>query len=557
MAAAVPLTHVVCEGELLKGGVSPYAKWNKVWCVVNSEGVLVLYTDSGGKVPKQSVVLNQGSGSRAVPCSSIGSHNFCFLIATDDHELYFSTTDDELVTRWVDAITAVGGSVSLDGTVSSEPAATAADARRRHLYSEGGVPPEWVEHANSLAIAAGQPDLAFLDHAWGAIPPLALYRTCRRLFALYTRFGNDTWGQLYANDIPEACGRVKRIFGLQNEPDTCIEFAANTHQFVTALMSSRWDRVMASECSRPFRVLSSTDEFYSITRQLNRYSASESPRLVVEGVPSDPVETFATRVLEHVRASKEPFDFLYFSQVSYLQRTLLPDLRAFVTEARAALDANGNHDCIIVIDVFNSFAAFPLDLSGLDCVTVCGVLKHMCCGPNLCIGVVPQKYTDLRPFITGWLADPTVLGPQSAGITLGSPVNYLPGSNMFGATPSFNYGILSFNSVSAMWDEAGVTVEVVHEHVLGLHRRFLQGLRGGSHPFLNTERYLYQAPATRSHTLVFVQESAVEAAAAADMMRSRGIAVDNRKCYVRVGFGFNHNPEDVDRLLRAVADTAV
>ena len=58
---------------------------------------------------------------------------------------------------------------------------------------------------------------------------------------------------------------------------------------------------------------------------------------------------------------------------------------------------------------------------------------------------------------------------------------------------------------------------------------------------------------SRSHTLVFDQPSAADAKAVVQTLRkSHGIEIDSRKTYVRIGFGFNHNPEEVDRLLRAI-----
>ena len=36
------------------------------------------------------------------------------------------------------------------------------------------------------------------------------------------------------------------------------------------------------------------------------------------------------------------------------------------------------------------------------------------------------------------------------------------------------------------------------------------------------------------------------------LRKHHGIEIDSRKTHVRIGFGFNHNMEDVDRLLRHV-----
>ena len=59
---------------------------------------------------------------------------------------------------------------------------------------------------------------------------------------------------------------------------------------------------------------------------------------------------------------------------------------------------------------------------------------------------------------------------------------------------------------------------------------------------------------SRSHTLVFDQPSAVDAKIVVEALRqNHGIEIDSRKRHVRIGFGYNHNPEDIDRLLHAIA----
>ena len=357
-------------------------------------------------------------------------------------------------------------------------------------------------------------------------------------------------------DMPEATRRIKKMFGFEpTSNDVFIEFAPNSHAFVTALMSDRYDRIMAETCDRPLRVLTSTDEFYSITRQLNRYIASNTPRLVVETVNAEPLETFSDRVVEHVRNSKHKYDFIYLSNISYLQRTLVPDIKGFVSNVRDVLDNHlQNPDAIVIMDIFNSFGAFDINLVDVDCIAVMGILKHMCCGPNLSIGVVPKKYGNLRPLITGWRADPSVLPAVSPGMSIGDPVPFIPGLNMYGSTPAFNYGIITFNHVSAAWEACGVTVAKIHQHVLSIHHRFIDGLKklkaeGRENPYICIDRYLYQPEATRSHTLVFVQENPSESKVVVEYLSSHSIAIDNRKTYLRLGIGFNHNPEDIDNLL--------
>jgi len=438
-------------------------------------------------------------------------------------------------------------------------ASMSADAKRQFLYSDAGIPEEW--RACARQVGEGKPSTRFGDHAWGNIPPYAMFKALQRMYSLYTRLGSLSWGTVAMEDMPEAARRVKQMFGYApNSEDAYIEFAPNTHTLTAQIMSDRFDRIMADQCTRPLRVLTSTDEFYSITRQLNRYISADTPRLVVETVSAEPVETFSERAVAYVSNSPHKFDFIYFSQISYLQRTLVPDIRGFVADMRAVLEGphKDNADAIIIMDVYNAFGAFPLELAGVDCVSVTGTLKHMCCGPNVCFGVIPKKYGNLRPMITGWRADVSLYSADSPGIAIGDPVHFMPGLNMTGSTPPYNYGIIMFNQVCAAWEACGITAASVHEHLLTIHARFLAGLErmqaeGRENPFINMKRYLYQAEATRSHTLVFVQNTPTEAKTLVEYLTSQSIALDNRKNYVRIGFGLNHNPEDVDLLLGVIA----
>ena len=61
----------------------------------------------------------------------------------------------------------------------------------------------------------------------------------------------------------------------------------------------------------------------------------------------------------------------------------------------------------------------------------------------------------------------------------------------------------------------------------------------------------------RSHTLVFVQDNYEEAKNVVELMKAQCIAIDYREEFVRIGFGLNHNPEDIDRFIAAISPIAV
>lgn len=405
-------------------------------------------------------------------------------------------------------------------------------------------------------MANGKPNLHFSDHALGAIPPLAYYRASRRVYGMYCGLVNGMWDVLWGDDIPKLRAHVKNLFGFEtNSEEVNIELAHNTHQIVTSIISTQFDRIVAETCSKPLRILTTNDEFYSLTRQLNRFQMSNTSRIVIDVVDVLPLETFTERALAYISAnSSKEYDFLYFSHVSFVQRTLLPDLRYFVNETRKMIDPN----CVLIIDGYHSFGAFDVNLKGLDCIYLCGLLKHLGCGANLCLAVVPARVAKLKPFITGWLSDFSVLAPDSEGIKHGSDVGYMPGVTFMGSTPSFNMPVVTFNNVIEGWRQCNISISTIHNHVIGLHERFLDGLdemekAGKGNEFINRRRLLcYQDAPHRSHTLVFVQDSAGVSMRLVDYVASYGITIDSRKVYVRIGFGFNHNPEDVDRLIKVL-----
>ena len=187
------------------------------------------------------------------------------------------------------------------------------------------------------------------------------------------------------------------------------------------------------------------------------------------------------------------------------------------------------------------------------------VLKHMGCGTNLTFACVPKKYLSLRPFVTGWLADFSVLSPTHPGIKLGSSVDYQPGVVMMGSTVAFGTAILTFNNVYDSWRVRGITPAKAHEHVMSLHRKLLAGLdeldsEGRGNPFLCRKRLMILQPeAHRSHTLVFVQDNPTCAMLVVNYFAAHRITLDSRNTFVRFGLGLNHNPEDIDRVLSALA----
>ena len=151
--------------------------------------------------------------------------------------------------------------------------------------------------------------------------------------------------------------------------------------------------------------------------------------------------------------------------------------------------------------------------------------------------------SQLKPVFTGWIADPSVLSPESKGIKLGSEVGYIPGYSLMGGTPAFMPSLLIFVEVMRRWKERNITVVHAHRHVMELHEYFIRGIEdmvkkwkdgtegtvscwGGMRPMAD--------PEIRSHSITFVVDSSQTAKKVVELMASFGdIEIDSRKNYVR------------------------
>ena len=77
----------------------------------------------------------------------------------------------------------------------------------------------------------------------------------------------------------------------------------------------------------------------------------------------------------------------------------------------------------------------------------------------------------MNPVFTGWIADPSVLSPDSKGIELGSSVGYIPGYSLMGGTPAFMPSLLIFVEVIRRWKESNISVMHAHRHVMEVSER--------------------------------------------------------------------------------------
>lgn len=391
-------------------------------------------------------------------------------------------------------------------------------------------------------------------------PPNAGVAAAKRQYGLYQK-GNAAWDTIFGDIMPEAIEHIRYL--LSPPVGASVEFGHNSHELISRLISIKMEKLFKVEEEHSvLRILTTDTEFYSFTRQMNRLLKIGSERISIEFVAIEPLASFPDRFAEKVAASPK-LDIVYVSHCVFsTQQTIIPDLPSFAEKVSKQLHSDGNGECFFIVDGYHGFGAIPTDLSGFDDVFyVSGMLKHVGSGANCCFLVVPEcKIGALNPVFTGWIADPSVLAAESKGIQMGSDVGYVPGFSLQGGTPAFAPSLIIFNEVMRRWKEKNITVDLAHGHVIGLHRQFLLGIEGivgkeGAGCCWSKTAELV-AEGCRSHTITFLVKSPAVAKCIVQLMDNFGVAVDSRKFYVRFGFGFNHNSEDVVELLSACEKVA-
>ena len=445
----------------------------------------------------------------------------------------------------------------LDVQYSEEDLATC-DRTRRSMYSVSLVSKRYLTAKNVYCTNNNIPDLQFLDHAFGCIPPIAYETATEEMYTAYCGMGNYSWDILFEKTMPEAVLHIKSLLDIK-DATTVVEFGHNSHELVTRIISTSFDRLLnCTAKERPIRIITTDTEFYSLTRQINRFTSDQTSHIEAIIVPIHPLDSFMDRLVLNITSVNKYIDFVYISQITYSQETVIPSIPEAVQRIKDAVCLIDQQYPIVMIDGYHGFGAIPTSLDNVDCIYISGVLKHVGAGANLAFAVVPDcYYNKLQPVLTGWLADVSVLS-NGKGVSMGDNVGYSDGLRLMGSTPSFHSSMVLFNHVMRLWVAHRITVPFAHNHVMRLQERFLNGLKkleasGATNVYISTSRLaLSSSSHVLSHTLVFLQSSPEDAKQAVDMLKSQGVAIDCRKTFLRIGFGLNHNPEDVDRLLSAL-----
>ncbi|MGD0144118.1 MAG: aminotransferase class V-fold PLP-dependent enzyme [Rhizomicrobium sp.] len=334
------------------------------------------------------------------------------------------------------------------------------------------------------------------------------------------------WDRIFAEVIPAAQRHIARELRLP-DPAT-IAFGPNTHSFVLRLLS-------CLPSNRPARILTTSSEFMSFTRQIARLE--EDGLVQVTRIATGPFDSFETRFAEAARAGQH--DLVFLSQVYFDSGFALRDLERIV---RAVSDP----ETFIVIDGYHGFMAIPTDLSAIAARAfyLAGGYKYAMAGEGACFLHCPPGF-GARPRDTGWYAGFGSLEAASQDVPFQSD-----GSRFLGATFDVS-GLYRFNAVQGWLKAEQLSVGRMLAHVRGIERAFL-GELDRHKARIDRAMLLMPDDSRRGRFLAFRTR---DAGKIANDLEKRNIIVDSRGDRLRIGFGIYHETEDAVRLARELVST--
>jgi kynureninase len=287
-----------------------------------------------------------------------------------------------------------------------------------------------------------------------------------------------------------------------------IALGQNTHELVT-----RWLSALPIRERR--RIITTTGEFHTIRRQLDRLAEEE---IEVVKVTARPVLDLAERVAREI---DDRTLAVLMSSVLFETAEIVPGLDR--VGAACAM-----HGASLLIDAYHQLNVVPFDLRamGLDAAFITGGgYKYCQLGEGNCFLRVPPG-THLRPVLTGWFAEFDSLDAASSGV-----VTYARGAGAFaGATydPASHYRAAAVFDFHAMH---GLTPDRLRE--ISLHQ---VGLLADAFAALDVDRSIAQAeniPAERRAGFLAIRTP--RASELVRALRQEAVFADARGDILRLG----------------------
>lgn len=343
-------------------------------------------------------------------------------------------------------------------------------------------------------------------------------------------FIDDKWNYFFETKIPMTQKLIANVLNL-TEPQQ-ISFAANTHEFVTRLLSCFGNKKI--------KVLTTDSEFYSFDRQINRLK--DLNFIDVIKIPTMPFESFENRFIE--KCNEWNPDLIFTSQVFFNSGVSILDLTKFVN-----LIYRPNR--MVVIDAYHAFMAVPTDLKPIQdkIFYLAGSYKYAQGGEGCCFLFSP-KNNNYLPANTGWFAGFQDLSKDEnskaevgvgagAGVSAGGDgaVTFLnDGSRFAGSTMDYS-ALFRLNAVLTLFEKENITVQKIHQHIQMLQNNFREHIKSIHHPHLNEKNILSIDYQRHGHFYAFALPSYEYTQKIHDELRAHNIWTDYRGSRLRFGFG--------------------
>lgn len=271
---------------------------------------------------------------------------------------------------------------------------------------------------------------------------------------------DDKWNLIFSEKVPMLQNYLSQWLKLSDSviSEKSWVFAPNTHELVYRLLTT-------FPKNKKIKILTTTSEFYSFTRQIKRLI--ESDICQVDFIDTEPYKDFS-EALEH-KLTIENYDLVFISHVFFNS-----GVRVLDSDLKKIYDLTKNKQTLVVLDAYHSFMAIPFSLEPYQdhFIYLAGSYKYAAAGEGLCFMYIPEKY-HLKPDYTGWFAEFGNLSKDSKM----TETPYTPGAwSMAGSTMDFST-LYKLNSIFSLYKNEKVTQEVIHDIV------FEQQLEFSSSPY--------------------------------------------------------------------------
>lgn len=335
------------------------------------------------------------------------------------------------------------------------------------------------------------------------------------------KLSDKKWEDAFTCLIP----KIQRLIAnhLQFSRPKDIAFAPNTHDLIVKLISPCLNK-------QPFRILSSTEEFHSLSRQLRRFN--EEDNIVVDYI--DPHHNdFQSQIID--RLHHQSYDYIFMSHVFFTSgKVLSNNLIQTILEHK--------NQAIFILDGYHHYAAIPFNLGPFEdqLYYLGGGYKYAQAGEGICFMTLPKKCS-VRPLITGWFAGFNELQ------TLKEDVHFEDsGMRFWGSTIDFT-AFYRFQAVWSFFEQENLSIRDFHQYVRELQKELIQ-----DNPYFDylTENEL----SSLGHFLSLDCGQQENANTIFTFLRKRNIVTDFRGRYLRIGLAPYQTKQDVQLLKKALKD---